>query len=291
MTSIPAGGPRVVLKVDMLVGKTDVPAGMSYRQAARKAVAMCVSDFAAKGVAPDSFMISLGLPKGTSEERVDELALGFQDASREWDVNLIGGDTNEARDLVIDCVLVGFSKGYVRRVGARPGEIVVASGSFGYPPSGLMIMIGGAKPSARFRRRAVASVTTPTPNLKVGQALAGHLTSSMDSSDGLAITLHTLAEMNNVGITVDRLPVERDVENFSRANGVRSDELVLFGGEEYLIVGTLKRRDYGRARRAARAAGGDLLALGVVTGDRGQVLLRAGSRTEPIKKKGWIHLT
>ena len=37
-----------VLKTDMLVGKTDVPSGMSLWQAARKAVVMNVSDFLAK---------------------------------------------------------------------------------------------------------------------------------------------------------------------------------------------------------------------------------------------------
>ena len=61
---IPAGKGRLVAKVDMLVEHTDVPPGMTYRQAARKAVAMCVSDFAAKGVKPDSFMVSLGLKNG-----------------------------------------------------------------------------------------------------------------------------------------------------------------------------------------------------------------------------------
>ena len=42
----------VVLKTDMLVGRTDVPPGMTLGQAARKAVVATVSDFAAKGVQP-----------------------------------------------------------------------------------------------------------------------------------------------------------------------------------------------------------------------------------------------
>src|SRR4030066_410446 len=53
-----------VLKTDMLVGKTDVPKGMSLWQAARKAVVMNVSDFAAKGVEPKAALVSLGVPRG-----------------------------------------------------------------------------------------------------------------------------------------------------------------------------------------------------------------------------------
>src|SRR5271169_3636972 len=102
---IPAGkaGESIVLKSDMLVGRTDVPPGMTWRMASRKAVAMCVSDFAAKGVRPTAFMVSLGLPRGTPRGKVVELASGLVEASREWNVKLVGGDTNEADDLIIDC--------------------------------------------------------------------------------------------------------------------------------------------------------------------------------------------
>ncbi|MDR0797358.1 MAG: thiamine-phosphate kinase, partial [Nitrososphaerota archaeon] len=51
-----------VLKTDMLVAKTDVPAKMSLYNAARKAIVMSVSDFASKGVQPVAALVALGLP-------------------------------------------------------------------------------------------------------------------------------------------------------------------------------------------------------------------------------------
>ncbi|MEM2936836.1 MAG: AIR synthase related protein [Candidatus Bathyarchaeia archaeon] len=57
------GNRLAVVKTDMLVGKTDVPPGMSLRQAARKAVVMNISDFAAKGVKPLIVLSSIGLPR------------------------------------------------------------------------------------------------------------------------------------------------------------------------------------------------------------------------------------
>ncbi|MDG6987895.1 MAG: thiamine-phosphate kinase [Nitrososphaerota archaeon] len=283
---IPSRGGKVVLKADMLVEHTDVPPGMTYRQAARKAVAMCVSDFAAKGVKPDSFMVSLGLRKGVTQEEVDGLGLGFRDAERSWGVRLVGGDTNEAEELVIDCVLVGFGDRLVTREGAAPGDRLVVTGPFGLPPAGLKILSGGARADQGFAREAKRSVLEPAPNLRLGLELAPYLSSSMDSSDGLARSIHTLARESKVGFEVHELPFAAGVEGFARANGLDPERLALEGGEEYSIVGTVSSSELGRATRAAERAGGTLLAIGAVTASKGKVT-KSG---KTIKDAGWTHL-
>ena len=68
----------------MLVGRTDVPPGMSWRQAGRKAVAMCVSDFAAKGVSPRVMLVSLGIPRSLDDAGIRALAKGLRDGMDEW---------------------------------------------------------------------------------------------------------------------------------------------------------------------------------------------------------------
>jgi thiamine-monophosphate kinase len=287
---IPTRGKGVILKVDMLVERTDVPPGMNYRQAARKAVAMCVSDFAAKGVKPDSFMISLGLRNGTTQEQVDQLGRGFRDAEREWGVAMVGGDTNEADQLVIDCIMIGFAKKVVGRKGASPGDVLVVTGPFGYPPAGLKIMIDGARAEKGFRGRAIKSVTMPTPDLKVGLALAEHLTSSMDSSDGLARSLHVLAQASGVGFELDRMPTADGVTRFAKTNSLSLQDLVMAGGEEYVIVGTVGPRWLSTAREAAELVGGQLLAIGTATREKGRVFLRTGLSRRPIGDEGWTHL-
>ena len=286
---VPLGKGRLLVKVDMLVEHTDVPPGMTYRQAARKSVAMCVSDFAAKGARPDSFLVSLGLRKGVTQEQVDGLASGFRDAAQEWRVRLVGGDTNESEELVIGCTMVGFAKRVVPRDGASPGDVLVVSGNFGFPPAGLRLLANSARTGPGFARAATASVLMPTPSLRVGTALAPHLTSSMDSSDGLARSVHTLARESGVGFELTSLPLGEGVEEFAAANGLDPEALVLQGGEEYVIVGTVKRRRLGAARRAARVAGGDLIEIGRATGS-GRVELRTGGKTRPVADEGWTHL-
>jgi len=282
---------KLVVKVDMLVEHTDVPIGMTYRQAARKSVAMCVSDFAAKGVKPDSFMVSLGLRKGVTQEQVEQLGLGFHDAEREWGVSLVGGDTNEAQELVIDCAMVGFGERMVSRAGASAGDALVVTGPFGYPPSGLKILTGGAVSQAKFASAAKDSVLKPTPSLGVGLALAPFLTASMDSSDGLARSIHTLARESDVGFELSSLPRAEGVEEFAQMNGLDPQSLVLDGGEEYIVVGTVRQSKMRQAREAARKAGGELIEIGRATSKKGEVLLRSGGKPVRIRDAGWTHLS
>ena len=280
---------NLVLKVDMLVEHTDMPAGMTYRQAARKAVAMCLSDFAAKGARPDSFVVSIGLKRGVSQEQVEELALGFRDAEV-WGVHLVGGDTNEAKELVIDCAMVGFAKRIVTRSGARPGDILVVTGPFGYTSAGLRILEGSARAGAEFGDRARASVLDPRPSVRVGIALAPFLTSAMDSSDGLARSLHTLAAESGVGFDVTDLPEARGVRSFAKANGLSAEELVLQGGEEYVVVGTVPRRKFAHAAAAVRSAGGTLREIGKATAVAGHITLSTDGKRKPVMDAGWTHL-
>jgi thiamine-monophosphate kinase len=287
---VPVGNRRLVLKVDMLVEGTDVPPGMTYRMAARKSVAMCVSDFAAKGVRPDSFMASLGLRGGVTDEEVKELGRGFRDAELEWGVHLVGGDTNEAKELVIDCAMVGFAKKLVSRKGASTGDVLVVTGPFGYQSSGLKILMGDAEADKGFAVKAERSVLKPTPNLEVGLALAPYLTSSMDSSDGLAKSIHTIARESGVGFEIASLPAAAGLEKFARVNGLDAEALVLEGGEEYVIVGTLKPSRMEMARRAVRMTGGQLIEIGRATPRKGLVVLRSKRRAKLIRDVGWTHL-
>jgi thiamine-monophosphate kinase len=288
VAAVPSLGRRIVLKVDMLVQSTDVPKQMTFRQAARKAVAMCVSDFAAKGVRPDSYLVSLGLPRGVTRAQVREISLGLRDASREWGLKLVGGDTSEAAELTVNCTMVGFTGKYPKRSGARVGDAVLVTGAFGYPPAGLKILRGARAPPG-FRRKALGSLLRPTPNLRLGMALADHWAASIDSSDGLARSLHILANASGVGIELQRLPMGDGVKRFAELNRLAADRLVLEGGEEYLIVGTMKPSRVRAAAVLAKKAGGQLLEIGRVTGKTG-VSLRIGNSLKPIADEGWVHL-
>ena len=139
---------------------TDVPPGMRPWQIARKSIVSCISDLSAKGIKPPYIsLISIGIPKKYSKAEIVDLANGFQLASKEFEVKIVGGDTNKSKELIIDCNVVGISdedggdSNIPKRKGARPGDVVICSGEFGYSSSGLKILIGNAKAKGEFKKK------------------------------------------------------------------------------------------------------------------------------------------
>lgn len=278
---------NLIIKTDMLVSTTDVPKQMNLTQASKKAVAMCVSDFAAKGVKPVGFLVSLGIPRGTTKEQIKEIALGLKEASLKWGLKLYGGDTNLSKELIISCTMFGFSDKIVTRDGAKPGEVVVTNGYFGYTASGLKILMNKVKYTNDFGKKAISSVLNPEPRLNDGLILSRYLTSSIDSSDGLSISLHTLSRMSGVKIVINKKPTNDDVYEFASLNGINVDELVFFGGEEYLIVGTMRKNEFRKARKEIEENGGILLKIGYTTRGLG-VEVKDGKRGI-LPEIGWVY--
>ena len=285
-------GQVAVLKTDMLVGKTDVPAGMTVAQAARKAVVMNISDFAAKGVEPKAVLVSLGLPRSLSRKDVEEVGRGLNAGAREYGAYVIGGDTGEASDLVISIFLFGTAekKTLMLRSGAKTGDVVAVTGFFGKTAAGLKVLVGGYEAPEMVRKVLVESVFVPHARLSEGLALVRTraVTASIDSSDGLAWSLHEIARASGVGFLIDRLPIAEEAESFARINRVNPLELALYGGEEYELVLTVNPKLWSKAEKAVKEVGGQLLPIGKVTRSR-RIILEVNGVRRVVEPRGWEH--
>ncbi len=283
-------GKVAVLKTDMLVGSTDIPPGMTMRQVARKAVVANVSDLAAKGARPLAGLVALGLPATLTRKDVQGIAAGLSGAAREYQFPLVGGDTNESNDLTISIALFSIArKGQlVLRSGARVGDIVAVSGEFGSASAGLKALLQHKVRPARLPRALYQAVYNPRAELDVGLRLgaSGALTASIDSSDGLAWSLHELSRASGVGIRIDHVPVSKAAEEFSARHRYRARDLALYGGEEYCLVVTVKPEKFRIAQKAAR---GKLRPIGAVTSKSTGVRLRLAGEDVKVAMKGWEH--
>jgi thiamine-monophosphate kinase len=277
----------VVFKSDMLVASTDVPRSMKAWQVARKSIVSCMSDLAAKGISPYAVIISLGIPKSCELRYIKGLAEGFAIASNEFGVKIVGGDTNEACELVIDCSMIGFAAGKVpTRGGAKPGDIVAISGRFGFAPAGLAILLRNAMTtSSVFRKQALESALEPKPRQRFGLALAKYFSSSIDSSDGLAISLYELASQSGVDIVIDSIPAVESLDKFALENSLDPRELIFHGGEEYEIVATIPQTKLRQANLAARKARVCLHVIGRVQRGSGDVFVRK----KLLENRGYRH--
>jgi thiamine-monophosphate kinase len=284
------GGRLAVLKCDMLVGLTDVPEGMSLRQAARKAVVSSVSDFAAKGVQPLALLASLGLPRRFGDEDVKEIGLGLNSGAREHNTYILGGDTNESTDLTVDVSAFGVcrEKELVRRDSAKVGDVVAVTGNFGLTALGLRMTIDHLEVPQKLKEATAHSIYMPKARLIEGLALAGnHLVSaSIDSSDGLAWSLYELARSSRVGFEIENLPIDRKVEDFALRNNLSPSDLALYGGEEYELVVTIKPKNLKKAKSIVSR----LKPIGRVTAEHGKIILKSSGETHEIEPRGYEHL-
>ena len=292
VSALAFSGEVAVLKTDMLVGRTDVPRGMSLWQAARKAVVMNVSDFAAKGAEPKAAVVSLGLPKRLVQRDFEEIAQGLNAGAREYGAYVVGGDTGEASDLVISVSLFGSAEkgSLVLRSGARVGDVVAVTGFFGKSAAGLRLLLEGSIVSAGLREVLVSSVCMPVARLKEGLALqrSGAVTAAIDSSDGLAWSLHELAKLSGVGFLLSSLPVANEVRQFAELCGLDACELALYGGEEYELVVTVDPQKWREAEIAVEAVGGTLLPIGKATRDK-RILLDVDGKKRAVEARGYEH--
>jgi len=281
----------IIVKTDMLVGSTDVPPGMTTQEAARKAVVATVSDFAAKGIQPQALMVSLGMPGPTEAKKIREVARGLDQAAQEYNCKIIGGDTNQAEDLVINVAGIGIAnpKKLVRRDGARPGDIVAVTGPFGKSAAGLKILMSNRKKQIVRYRPLVRAVLRPRARLATGIALArtGGVTSSIDSSDGLALSLHQLAEASSVGINLDTIPIAPVVRRFARELRLSAIDLALYGGEEYELVLTVSPRRFPSLKKRVPS----LMKIGTVEPANHGLTAKLGGERLQIEDRGWEHFT
>ncbi len=280
---------QLVLKTDMLVGSTDVPPRMTLGQAARKAVVATVSDFAAKGVQPRGLLVSLGLVPPVTRSIVNEIALGLEKGAREYHCRIIGGDTGETDDLVIDCVGFGFTEtGKIfRRDGAKPGDIVAVTGDFGRTAAGLRILLGKRRRWPRRFSKLVRCVLHPSARLETGLKLAhtGFVNSSIDSSDGLAWSLHEIARLSNVDVLLETIPIAGDVEVFAKEERLSAEALALFGGEEYELIVTIQKNKFARVKRVVPS----LFRIGVVEKGGGGLRVHYRDRMVSVEPRGYEH--
>ena len=113
---------KIIVKTDTLVESTDIPNTMNLRDAARKSVMACVSDFAAKGVRPQYGTISVNLPKKITRSQINQISKGFGEASKEYGIFISGGDTNEGKETVFNVCVFGKDKNITSRKGAKIGD-------------------------------------------------------------------------------------------------------------------------------------------------------------------------
>ena len=92
---------NLISTCDMLIQSRHFPDNMSYFDMGFKAVTVNVSDLASMGAEPLGFLLSVAVPKDMGLDAFKELIDGVLNACEHYSIPLIGGDTNEASEIII----------------------------------------------------------------------------------------------------------------------------------------------------------------------------------------------
>jgi len=251
----------LVATTDMFHRVTDFPDEMSAWQIGWMCAAATLSDIAAMGARPQGMLVSIGLPDIESAF-VDSMIEGMDACVRGCGTAIIGGDTDSHQELTICGTALGRvpKDRILRRRGANVGDLVCVTGRSGMAGAGMAALGKGLTEQEIRDSIAVKKFFEPIPRIKEGIRLAesGAVTAMMDNSDGLALSLHQLAEINGCGfrIRADMLPAIPEQE------GLRDPDLALalYSGGDFELLFTVRA---GRLADAMRAC--ELTVIGEVT--------------------------
>jgi len=291
----------LVLNSDMLVSTTDVPPNMVFYQIGRKAVLMNISDLIVKGVQPEGIIISLGLTKDMELLSFKDLIKGIIDFSHEWNLDYIGGDLNEAKELIVNPTVFGFQSrsNIIYRSGLEQGDYLVANGKFGLTGVGLDILLNrrGNLKTYPLYKRSILSVLEPNDLGKEGLIFSEHnfASTSIDSSDGLAKSLTDLISSNqnkNIGFEIDfnEELFDKEAVNYSQEYNMPLEQLVFNGGEEFIHLFTINPKNYDSALKTVQSQGGQLFKIGEVIANKNIYYLKDSKKIE-LKKWGFEHFS
>ena len=282
------GKTKIIAKIDTMVQSTDIPQKMELSDAARKSIIACVSDFASKGVKPQYGIISINLPKSISKKEVKDIAKGFKKACEEYEISIVGGDTNEGKEIVFNICILGNSNQIITRKGANEKDVIFTTGPFGYTSVGLGILLNNKKKISTLIKKSIKTVTNPKPRLNYGLKNKKYFTSAMDSSDGLSTTLNEMSKQSKKKFIINKIPIDTNLNNYLKKQNKDLNKAVFHGGEEYEFVFTIPSKYKKIIIKNAKLLKTPIIEIGYVTFGKGVYLEDKGKKIR-LKDLGWKH--
>jgi thiamine-monophosphate kinase len=254
-----------------------------------KCLARAISDIAAMGGQPKCFLLSLALPQTLTGRWLHQFLAGLRRAARSFSCPLAGGDTTRRDEILINVTVIGEVRAgeAVLRSGAKPGDLIFATGRLGEAEFGLRSLRNGRTLSGR-DNLSIKKHLYPEARLALGQWLASRriATAMMDLSDGLSSDLSRLCAASRVGarIAIGKIPKVKVLRG-KAPKRLDATELALHGGDDYELLFTVRPN---RAR-GLPAAFEDipLTCIGEITRGRRLVRIGPGEREETLAVRGW----
>ncbi|NKE37627.1 thiamine-phosphate kinase [Natronococcus sp. JC468] len=258
----------LVVTTDMLHERTDFPSGTTRYTAGWRSVGASLSDVAAMGASATAAVAAYAAPEFREEELL-AFVRGARDVCEAVGGEYVGGDLDGHDEFTVATTAIGRTDDPVPRSGARLGDAVCVTGTLGRSAAALELFRRGAREDDPDARERANELFRFEPRIAAGRALASHATAMMDSSDGLARSLHQLAEASDCGFAVDSaaIPVDEAVQSVSENDDEALERATTFG-EDFELVVTVPEAELEAVREAV---GVPLSRVGGVVGPDGGI--------------------
>ena len=245
----------LVVTTDMLHETTDFPPGTTRYTAGWRAIAASLSDVAAMGATATAAVAAYAAPTFDAAE-LEAFVDGAKTVCERVDAEYVGGDLDGHDEFTVTSTALGETDDPVLREGATTGDVVAVTGALGRSAAALRAFDAGDVDRAN-------DLFQFTPRVAAGRSLAPHATAMMDSSDGLARSLHQLAAASDCGIDLDAdaVPAIPAVDDYA-TDAADAREMTVFFGEDFELVCTLPADAVDDARATCPV---DLTVVGDVT--------------------------
>ncbi len=292
---------KVVVSTDLLIEGVHFDlAYMPLKHLGYKAVVVNLSDICAMNAKPTQITVSIAVSNRFPLEALDDLFAGINHAAKEYNVDVIGGDTTSSqKGLIISITAIGKVDldEVVYRNTAKESDLLVVTGDIGAAYMGLQVLERekqvflvnpNSQPDLDAYSYLVERQLKPEARKDVRlllHALEVKPTSMIDISDGLSSEIMHICKQSKVGCNLyeDKLPLDPQFMNVCEEFDLDATTVAINGGEDYELLFTISINDFEKIK-----GNPNFTIIGHMTQESEGIHLVTRANTKiQLKSRGW----
>jgi thiamine-monophosphate kinase len=275
---------------------------MPLKHLGYKSVAVNVSDICAMNGTAEQITISLAFSSRFPLEAIEELYEGIHAACKQYNVDLVGGDTSSSvSGLSINITVLGRAKKkeITYRSGAKEFDLLVVTGDLGAAYMGLQVLerekeVFRANPEIQPDLDGHDYIIERQLKPEARKDIIGFLkeldvipTSMIDVSDGLASEILHICKASKVGCHLydEKLPIDTKTSLTAMDFNLDPSTCALNGGEDYELLFTVKQEDFDKIKGNPH-----MTVIGHITNEKdGTYFIDKNGSAITLRAQGWNH--
>jgi thiamine-monophosphate kinase len=257
---------KVVVSTDLLIEGVHFDlAYMPLKHLGYKAVVVNVSDICAMNAKATQITLSVAVSNRFPLEALEELFAGITLAAKEYNVDVIGGDTTSSqKGLIISITAIGEAdeNELIYRNGAKQTDLLVVTGDLGAAYMGLQVLERekqvfkvnpNSQPDLDAYSYLIERQLKPEARKDIRTllyALEVKPTAMIDISDGLSSEIMHLCKQSHIGCNLyeDKLPLDPQFMTVCEEFNIDATTVAINGGEDYELLFTIAMEDFDKIK-------------------------------------------